>query len=164
MSIRKPVKALIFDWGDTVMRDFRIPGPMADWDEVAYIPGAENALQKLSAKYACIIATSADHSGTNEMIAALKRLGADQYFHNFFSSKELGYQKPNPKFFSTIADKLHLDPSMCVMIGNLYEKDIVGAKKAGMQTVLFAEGRQQKDFPDADVVIHSMDELIKIIP
>jgi putative hydrolase of the HAD superfamily len=145
------------------MRDFGMPGPMADWNEVAYIPGAEMALRKLTKKFTCVIATSANHSGTEEMIAALKRVGANKYFHHFFSLKELGYQKPNPKFFSAITDKLGLDASMCVMIGNLYEKDIIGAKKVGMQTILFDEDRQKIDFPDADVVIHDMSDLIKII-
>jgi len=162
MPIKNPVSALIFDWGDTVMRDFNLPGPMAAWEKVAYIPGAQKALEFLTGKFTCIIATSANHSDTDEMINALKRVGADAYFHHFFSSKDLGYQKPDPRFFSSIIGKLGLKPENCVMIGNLYEKDIVGAKAAGMQTILFGEKPQDLDFTDADVVIHRMDELINI--
>ena len=162
MPIKNPISALIFDWGDTVMRDYNLPGPMAVWEKVAYIPGAQKALESLSGKFTCIIATSAEHSGTDEMIDALKRVGADKYFHHFFSSKDLGYQKPDPGFFSSIVEKLELKAEKCVMIGNLYEKDIVGAKAAGMQTILFDEKQQNHDFPDADAVIHQMDELINI--
>lgn len=147
---------LIFDWGDTIMRDFDQPGPMCDWENVEWIPGAENALKTLSAKYYCVIATSADHSGADEMIAALKRVGAERYFKHFFSSMDLGYKKPDPRFFSAIVLKLGLQPLNCAMIGNLYEKDIVGAKAAGLTTIFFNENFLPGDFPKADFMIHNM--------
>ncbi len=163
MPIQKPVSTLIFDWGDTLMRDFDLPGPMAQWPAVEYIEGVEEALQYLCPKYTCVVATSAAHSDTVEMIAALKRVGADRYFHHFFSSREIGFHKPDPQFFSTIVKKLGLAPDKCVMIGNLYAKDIVGAKKAGLQTILFDEQKQVADFADADVVIHKMKDLTGIL-
>lgn len=164
MPLIKPIKALIFDWGDTVMRDFSFTGPMSRWDRVEWIPGAEKALDHLSEKYLCIIATSADHSDTGEMINALKRVGAHSYFRHFFSSKELGHQKPDPRFFIRIAEKLGLDTAFCVMIGNAYEKDITGAKAAGMQTVFFNEHSDTGNFRSADAIINNMTELIDLIP
>lgn len=163
MPIQKPVSTLIFDWGDTLMRDFDLPGPMSQWPAVEYIEGVEEVLQFLYPKYTCVVATSAAHSDTTEMIAALKRVGADRYFHHFFSSREIGYYKPDPQFFSTIVKKLDLAPEKCVMIGNLYAKDIVGAKKAGLQTILFDEQKQALDFADADMVIHKISDLIPIL-
>jgi len=162
--LHKPITTLIFDWGDTIMRDYKSPGPIAEWEKVDWITGAEAVLEILSKKYTCIIATSADHSGTDEMIAALKRVGADQYFHNFYSSKELGFKKPDPRFFTSIAKKLSLSPNECVMIGNYYEKDITGAKQAGMQTVLFNENEITGPFRDADVIILKMESLLDTIP
>ncbi len=162
MLLTKPITTLIFDWGDTIMRDYNLPGPMAEWEKVDWIPGAEKALKVLSKKYRCIIATSANHSGTEEMIAALRRVGADKYFHHFFSSKELGYKKPDPKFFRSIVEKLNLTPGECVMIGNFYEKDITGAKQAGMQTVLFNENKISGPFVEADVIILKMESLLDV--
>ena len=162
--MKKEIKALIFDWGDTIMRDYNLPGPMAEWDKVDWIPGAEEVLKVLSEKYKCIIATSADHSGTDEMIAALKLVGADKYFHHFFSSQQLGFKKPDPRFFSSITKNLSVVAAECVMIGNFYEKDIIGAKQAGMQTVLFNENNVEDPFPDADVMITEMQSLLEIIP
>jgi HAD superfamily hydrolase (TIGR01549 family) len=163
MPIIKPVTTLIFDWGDTIMRDYKLPGPMLEWDKTDYIPGARKVLEKLSKKYTCVIATSADHSGTMEMKAALTKIGAHKYFHYFFSSQELGVKKPDPEFFTSIIKILNIEPSECVMTGNMYDKDIVGAKAAGLQTVLFDEKKHDQDFPDADVVIHQMDELLNIL-
>lgn len=159
MPLLKPFKALIFDWGDTIMRDFGLPGCMAYWEKVEWIPGVEEVLKEVSAKFPCIIATSAGHSGTPEMIAALKRVGADKYFDYFFSSKDLGYDKPDPRFFSKTAIQAGFDPGECVMIGNIYEKDITGAKKAGMQTALFNEKNLTGQFLDADVIFTQFDQL-----
>jgi len=152
MPISKPVRALIFDWGDTIMRDFGLPGIMAEWEKVEWIPGAEKTLIGVSSKFMCVIATSAGQSGTPEMIAALKRIGADKYFDYFFSSKELGYNKPDPRFFTEISRCINLAPETCLMIGNIYEKDIIGAKKAAMQTAFFNEKKLTGTFPDADFI------------
>ncbi len=157
-------QALIFDWGDTIMRDFpEKPGPMSDWDYVEWIPGAEKALQQLCDTYIMVIATNAGHSNAETMIAALKRVGADRYFRYFFSSKDLMYEKPDVRFFETIARKIDILPQHCVMIGNLYEKDIVGAKQCGMSTVLFNEKGEKGDYAMADAVIHAMVDLPDII-
>jgi len=159
MPLLKPFKAIIFDWGDTIMRDFGLPGCMADWETVEWIPGAEKVLKEVSTKFPCIIATSAGNSGTPEMIAALKRIGADKYFAYFFSSKDLGYDKPDPRFFIETAIQSGFQPGECVMIGNMYEKDITGAKKAGMQTAFFNEKNLKGNFQDADVIFRHFNQL-----
>ena len=45
------------------------------------------------------------------------------------------------------------------MIGDRYQKDIVGAKVAGMQTIFFNEKKLSGPFDQADRVIDSMDKL-----
>jgi putative hydrolase of the HAD superfamily len=154
------IKALIFDWGDTIMRDYpEKEGPMYLWDHVEWIPGAENALKQLHGRFVMVIATNAGQSDTNAMISALKRVGADVYFSYFFSSKDLGFEKPDVRFFSAISQQIGIPAGNCAMIGNLYEKDIIGAKNSGLFTVLFNEHRIQKPFELADKVIESMHEL-----
>jgi putative hydrolase of the HAD superfamily len=138
------------------MRDFNFPGPMALWPKVAWIAGMEQSLQILQNSFQLIIATSADHSDSYEMISALKRVGAEQYFKHFFSQKELGYKKPHPEFFRKTALLAGFKPEECIMIGNLYDKDIVGAYQAGMKTILFDEADTQNEFPFADQIITDM--------
>jgi len=154
------IKALIFDWGDTVMRDFPdCKGPMADWEHVEWIPFMEDALKILFPKYICCIASNAGYSDSTVMYKALKRIGADKYFHYLFTSKDLGYEKPDPRFFQKIAEEIKTDPSECVMIGNIYEKDISGAKAVGMKTIFFNEKMISGNFSEADIVLHSMKDL-----
>jgi FMN phosphatase YigB (HAD superfamily) len=163
MLIIPPIHTLIFDWGDTIMRDFAYPGAMKNWPRVEYLPGAEEALQFVAGKYACIIATGANHSGTSDMIAALKRVEAQKYFQLFFSSEELGFQKPDPRFFSAIISQCNLNPSETVMIGDLYEKDIAPAKKAGLQTIFLNEKKLTGNFINADAIINKMNRLIDLL-
>lgn len=158
------VRAIVFDWGDTIMRDFDLPGPMSVWEKVAWIDGAEEALKTLSSRYTCIIATSADHSDTAEMKTALARVGADNYFHKFYSQKELGYKKPDVRFFEAVLSNSGFKPEETLMVGNLYDKDIVGAKQAGMTTVFLNENGIAGHYPMADFIINDMVALIELTP
>jgi FMN phosphatase YigB (HAD superfamily) len=154
------IDALIFDWGDTIMRDFpEKDGPMYTWDHVEWIPGAEEALKQLYDKFIMVIATNAGQSDTKAMKKALQRIGAERYFTYFFSSKDLKFEKPDVRFFQSISEQIGVLPENCAMIGNLYEKDIIGAKKCGMFTVLFDEEQVKGNFPLADKVIADMEEL-----
>ena len=162
-GMKKEIKALIFDWGDTIMRDFNLPGPMSKWEKTAWIPGAEEALRAANKNHTCIIATSASHSNTADMKAALTMVGADKYFTFFFSQIELGIVKPDPEFFTKTALLSGFQANECVVIGNLYEKDIVGAKIANMTTVFFNEQKLKGSFPLADHIIHDMKQLTLLL-
>jgi len=155
-------KILLFDWGNTIMVDFNLSGPMFTWDKVAWVCGAENALKALSG-YTCCIATNAGSSDSLAVKKGLARVGADVYFRYIFASWDIRFEKPDPRFFRFIVDQLRVDPSDCIMIGDNYEKDIIGAKDTGMKTVLFSLTGQEKDFSKADAVISRMNDLPEII-
>lgn len=153
------IKAIIFDWGDTVMRDFKLDGPMSKWEQVELIPGTRESLKQLSEKYRCIIATSAGHSNAEEMKKSLHRVGVDIFFWNFYASADTGVYKPDPGFYETILKSELLAANEAVAIGNLYEKDVVPAKKAGLYTIFFNEKEEKGNYPMADRVITSMTRL-----
>ena len=158
------IKAIIFDWGNTVMRDFpEKSGPMAHWDHVEYIPDVEECLKTLSGKYIMCIASNAGCSDVVLMTEALKRVGADKYFHHFFTSKDLGAEKPDKLFFNSITKEIDIANEHCLMIGDSYPKDICGAKAVGMKTIFFNEKRVESEYPDADEIIVSMKELLSAV-
>lgn len=150
---------LIFDWGDTIMRDLNLPGMMKEWPVVEWVPGAEKMLENIYNQFITCIATSAAHSNTPDMIAALRRIGADKYFKYFFSSDDLGASKPDPVFFTSIIKRIGTHEDNYISIGNLYEKDIAPAKAAGLRTIWFNELKIQGNFPMADVIIHDWKQL-----
>ena len=156
------IKVLLFDWGDTIMRDdLSLPGPMAYWKEVSWIPGLRDVLhQGLAHKFLCVVASNSGESDTPLMIKALQRIHADEYFYDFFTSYDIGCEKPDVRFFEYIARKMKVDVSECIMIGNNYKKDIEGAKNAGMFTIWFNEENKDKtEAPKADKTIFDMSEL-----
>jgi len=158
------IKNIIFDWGDTVMRDYpELPGAMCDWPHVELIPHVYQALVDLKSKYTLVIATTAGVSDTEAMIRALQRVGVKEMFSKFYSSKELGVAKPDPQFFAEVCRRAELQPKDTVMVGNDYDKDIVGAKTAGLKTVFFNEKHRPGDFPSADIIIYTMKDLRKAL-
>ncbi|HWI66501.1 MAG TPA: HAD-IA family hydrolase [Symbiobacteriaceae bacterium] len=154
------IRALIFDWGDTIMREFaEYEGAMVTWPRVALIPGADRALAELSQRFPCCLASNAGISNAELMGQALERVNVRQYFQHLWTSKELGVAKPDPGFFLGITERLGLEPGQAVMIGNDYTKDIAGAKGAGLKTVWLNEAGLPLPGPAVDVVIRTLDEL-----
>lgn len=55
-------------------------------------------------------------------------------------SAEVGLEKPDPRIFQVAAQRLALEPSACVYVGDIYEIDVVGAAGAGMRPLLIGDG------------------------
>ena len=55
-----------------------------------------------------------------------------------FSSAGLGWRKPRPEPFTLVADRWRLSPDQIVVVGDTLAADILGAKNAGMYSLLAA--------------------------
>ncbi len=149
---------LIFDWGDTLMADDpNIKQAMYLWDKITVMQGVAETMPYLHGKYVCTVGSNAGESDALAMKKAFERVSLDSCFDYYFTSKELGARKPDTAFFESIAQKLGASAENAVMIGNDYEKDISGAKKVGLKTVLITE--KNGNYPDADFVVKSFDEI-----
>jgi len=156
------VKFLLFDWGDTLMVDYPdCCGAMVTWDVVSPMPEVTETLPEIAKHFPCAVASNAVESNAELMKRAFRRIQIDNYFSLFITSKELGAVKPERDFFERIANTLHLETTQMCMIGNDYNKDIVGAKNVGMKTVLVT--RQDGDYPAADYVISSFGGIISVL-
>ena len=87
----------------------------------------------------------------------LSALGFDQYWDVAISADELGHLKPEPDAFLLAAEKLKISPEQIIYVGNEYKYDIIGAKRAGMNTAHLA----QKAVADsvADITFSDFDDL-----
>lgn len=158
------ITTIIFDWGDTLMRDYpELSGPMCSWNHVEIIPNVDTVIQELSKKYRLIVAANADESDAHQIALALERVMLKDYFTDFFSSKDIGVKKPHIDFFNHIFKQTSVQPHECIMIGNTYEKDIVGGKNAGMTTIFFNEFNSSGNYPLADYTIINTHEILDII-
>lgn len=154
---------VIFDGGDTVMRDFpHFSGPMATWPRVEVMPGILSALDALRGDYRLAVATNAAGSGAALVRRALARVGLDEYFDIVLTARDLGVAKPDPAFFDALLEVCEVLPHRAVMVGDNFRTDIVGAKHAGLRAVWYnPDGKT----PPADTpirpnaVITSLEEL-----
>jgi len=65
-----------------------------------------------------------------------KKLNFDKYFDLFISSAREGMKKPDGEIFLTTAKSLGVTPERCLFMDDS-EKNIEGAKRIGMQTILW---------------------------
>ena len=154
------VRAVVFDWGNTLMRDLpELRGPMAEWPRVELVAGVAEALARLPDHLVCCVATNAVDSGAELLGLALERGGIRHRFRRLFTARELGAVKPDPRFFRRLLAAIEVEPEACIMVGDSYAADIAPAKSVGMRTVWFSEAPPARPAPCADAVIHSMTDL-----
>lgn len=129
-------RCLLVDWGDTVMRVFaEQSGPMCRWPRVEAVPGAVEALGRLSKSWQIALATNAADSDEADIRRALARVGLDGLFKKIYCFARVGYKKPSREFFGYVLQDLQLPCSSVVMIGDEFERDVLGANACGIRAV-----------------------------
>ena len=80
-----------------------------------------------------------------------ERLGVKKYFNSIITSQEVGFEKPDTKIFDYALEKLSLSArgNYILYVGNEYEADILGARKAGLIPVLIDRNGY---YPHADCI------------
>jgi HAD superfamily hydrolase (TIGR01549 family) len=96
-------------------------------------PGTHEALEKLrSAGFRLAVISNAD----GRMADVLDRCGLTTYFDFVIDSETVGVEKPDPAIFLDACQRLELEPSECLYVGDLYQVDYQGSTAAGLQGVL----------------------------
>ena len=157
---RKPRGCILFDWGDTLMRDFKeFGGPMKDWPRVEPIPGAAELLATLHPDWILAIATNAELSEEADIRAALQRAGLDQFLDKIYCFKKIGYKKPSSEFFQYILEDLQLAPQSVFMVGDNYDADVLGANRYNIRAIWFNQHSLDIRENDLQRTIHALGEL-----
>ncbi len=96
-------------------------------------PGALDLLRDLkTAGMKLGLLTNGVSETHREKIALLQ---ITEYFDAIFLADEVGMVKPDPLLFAHACTKLRCSPSESAMVGDRYERDIVGALDAGLFTI-----------------------------
>ena len=91
----------------------------------------------------------------------LQEHGIDEFFDFSLAAGEVNSFKPEPGVFEHALRRANLSPNEAVYVGDNYYADVVGARRAGLQPVLYDP---IGIFPDADcATIKSFDELNSVI-
>ena len=120
------------------------------------IDGMASSLAAVSARYPVGLLTN----GPSD-IQRLKidQAGLSDAFGVVVISGELGVGKPSPEVFLAALDPLGARPEDSVMVGDSWERDIVGALDAGLRAVWIADGRPEPESDPRVTVVDSVREL-----
>lgn len=67
----------------------------------------------------------------------LQETGMESFFENVYISEQLGYEKPDSKFFRYIFEDAKILPQETIMVGDSLSSDILGGKNFGIDTIWF---------------------------
>ena len=125
------------------------------------IPGIKEIIIKLKAKgYFLGIITNGHTKSQKER---LEGLGLNQYFDYVISSEEAESEKPDEAVYKYALDKANCKANEAIMIGDAWDKDIIGAVNAGLKAIWFKRREDPKgDFRIAPVATSSK-ELERIL-
>jgi len=124
--------------------------------EVALMPGAVQALERVHEHYPVAVATNSNRADTGYV---LDHLGLGRFFTAVVTRDLYALAKPNPDAFLTAASRLGVAPRACVVVEDA-PKGILAAHRAGAVPIAvpndFTRG---SDFALAAAVLPSLDQL-----
>jgi putative hydrolase of the HAD superfamily len=103
----------------------------ANWDQI--LLGTRDALGRIRERYAIAVISNAD----GRIDAVLSRCGICDCFASITDSGNVGHEKPHPEIFAAALREMKADPAESLYVGDVYSVDYIGARKAGMDAVLF---------------------------
>lgn len=75
-------------------------------------------------------------------------------FEFITSYENFSYSKPNPKYYTAIAEQLGISPAGCLLVGNDVDEDMKAASAAGMSVFLLTENLINRENNDILVYPH----------
>ena len=98
-----------------------------------FLPGAEEAVERLSKKYRLFLASNGTASVQHGRMTSANLY---RFFEQVFVSQEIGYNKPAKEYFDGCFARIpDFDKSKAIMVGDSLTSDIRGGIRAGIRTV-----------------------------
>lgn len=125
------------------------------------IEGARELLDELNKKYPLGIITNGFPETQSIKLEKSNLIG---YFKWIIYSGEVGKAKPHREIFEYALRKANLSNEEVIYIGDDFEGDIIGAKKAGIKTIWFnIENKEEQRKKYADYIINNLKEISVIV-
>jgi len=115
------------------------------------------ALERMKARFRLATLTNGN--------ADLGVIGLAHHFEVTMHAGALGYAKPDPRAYISLADALTLKPAEILFVGDEPHADVVGPRAVGMQTVWVNRSGAEwpESLPAADVSVTDLDELTALL-
>jgi putative hydrolase of the HAD superfamily len=125
-------------------------------------PGVKDTIRHLHPKYHLAIISDGQ---TAYAVPELNAVGLSGYFDPIIISGDFGYRKPHERLFTAALTAMKMEPSEVLFVGNDMYRDVYGAQRLGMKTVLCKsnQGTQEKEGVKPDYIIYNFPELLNAI-
>lgn len=125
-------------------------------------PGVEDIIRQLRPKYHLAMVSDGQ---TAYGVPELNAVGLAGFFDPIIISGDFGYRKPDKRLFTAALTAMKMPPAEVLFVGNDIYRDVYGAQRLGMKTVLFKsnQGTQEKEGVKPDYVIYHFPELLNAI-
>ena len=117
-------------------------------------------LEKLKGKYRLGILSNGNSYSQHNKISHVK---IEDYFDTLVVSGDLGFHKPDVKIFEYAAEQLDVKCEECMMVGDVFSTDILGALRAGMVPVWILEDTERPALDYHGYRIEKLDQLFEIL-
>ncbi len=133
-------------------------------EALVLLPGALDLLAALRARGCKLGLVTNGFAATHH--DKIDRLGLRGHMDAFFLADEVGLVKPDPAFFRHACRELGSTPERTAMVGDRYDRDVLGAHAAGLFTVLIdVHGHvPEPGAPAPDAVVRALAGVFDAIP
>ena len=122
------------------------------------VPGARETIETLRARGYRLFAAS--NSFGHLQRNRLELAGLLPFFEDTYISMDLGYDKPDRRFYEEALRRCGLEPEEVLMIGDSMTTDILGAQAAGLDTIFFSRRGER---PEGVKTVTSLPEILKYV-
>lgn len=125
-------------------------------------PQTHEVLALLKTRYRLAVVSDAQCAyGVPELCA----VGLVDYFAPIIISGDYGYRKPDSRLFRAALTELQVQPEEAIFIGNDRFRDVLGARQAGMKTILFCPQGNPGGAPEnePDYIIYQYSDLPRAV-
>jgi len=126
-----------------------------------FLPGAEAALARLRRMVPALALVT--NGAADAQRAKLRRFGLERWFDHVQIEGEFGSGKPEPEVFLHVIERLGVAPEACLMVGDNFEADVLGAQAVGMEAAWLhraAAGRSPRAAPRPYWTLQGLGDLV----
>ena len=125
------------------------------------IPHARELLDYLSAKYTLTIISNGFMEVQHRK---LKNSNIAHYFAHVVLSEDVNVLKPDRKIFDFALKLNDAKAEESIMIGDIFQADVIGAKNAGIDQIFFnRHKRELNENETATYIVNSLEEIFEIL-
>ena len=130
-------------------------------EESRLYPDAIPTIKQLRQKYKVGLVTN--NSSSDQVWWIIKKFKMKSLFQIILISADIGLRKPHLGIFTLALKQIHSKPSQTVYIGDSEFADIIGAKNAGMKTILIKRDLQPELRSTPDAIAEELQQIPLII-